>query len=252
MQNIHRVIVPLAPLRADADDRAEQVSQLLYGEYVVVDIEAEASGETNRASNWLQVEAIDDGYIGWIDVRMVEKVTDYESPQPGSLLQDPLTAVEIDGRIFNLPAGACVPRGVTSEAQTERTANSAAEASTRFIGAPYLWGGKSILGIDCSGLVQLSAALVGISLPRDASKQALEGEAVAFDQLRAGDAVFFSKPNAEGEPAVTHVGWAVNLNSGWGILHASSDVHIDGLTSKGVVRDGKITHVYYSARRFKS
>lgn len=260
---VRRVIVPLAPLRAEASDRSEQVSQLLYGQYIVEASTDAATGEDKAppaSEFWIKIESLDDGYIGWVDPRMLAAEEEVETPSVptsrGVLLQKPMTEVRIDGQAIFLPAGSCVSLEVakSSKEVMPPKAASVVEAAEQFIGAPYLWGGKSILGMDCSGLIQLAGSLVGLALPRDASEQEKVGEEVAFKDLRSGDAVFFRKPETPAtvtpNGSVTHVGWLVKRSGGLSVLHASSDVHVDELTPAGIIRDGHLTHCFHSGRRF--
>ena len=103
-----------------------------------------------------------------------------------------------------------------------------AENSYLLLNSPYQWGGRSPFGIDCSGFVQLIYKLNGIFLPRDASQQALMGQALSFiEEAEDGDLAFFD--NAEGQ--ITHVGIILSNNR---IIHASGKVRIDKLDHQGI------------------
>ena len=118
------------------------------------------------------------------------------------------------------------------------------QTATQFLNAPYLWGGKTILGMDCSGLTQVSASINGFQLPRDARDQALLGEEEFLSLSLPGDLAFFS--NSEGR--IVHVGIVCGR---YKILHASGSVHIDDLDEQGIYsRELKTyTHRLHSIKR---
>jgi len=242
---------PLVPLRAYNSERSEMVSQLLFGEYVKILVKQE---------KWLYVENITDGYTGWADIRMINPVTDstflksrhqkadrllhpnniiYNTKinqskllPGGSIIYD-LSGDEFsaDGEIWSLiePDSLAVGRF---------DVHRILETAIQYLNAPYLWGGKSVLGIDCSGLVQVVYGIGGYLLPRDASQQVLQGELVDFlSESMPGDLAFFGSE----EGSITHVGILVDNAS---IIHASGWVKIENIDSQGIIssKTGEYTH----------
>ena len=233
--------VPLAPVRFEPSDRAEMVTQALFGE--LLDLEL-----VEGQPNWAKVHLHFDGYQGFIDPKLVDTSEEAVDAFGSDCLQltAPLTAFEWAGRTLNLPAGSRIPRAAFPDHDPAPLSDVLA-AAMQFLGAPYLWGGKSILGMDCSGLTQLAGALCGLDIPRDASQQWADSKdhRAGWNELQHGDLVFFHK---EGQDAVTHVGLALDSGAGeWTVLHASGEVRLDALTPDGIDRNGSLTHLWTGA-----
>ncbi len=194
-----RLVAPQAPLKRTPAFDAPYETEALMGEVFTVYDEDEG---------WTWGQLACDGYVGWLPAHALGPVDPAPSHRvaalrtfvyPGpSIKAEPLMALPIgaevavtrrEGAFAATPAGFVhaghlVPLGVH-----ERDFVAVAE---RFVGIPYLWGGKSSLGIDCSGLVQLSLAMAGVAAPRDSDMQeAGLGTAVTTSDLQRGDLVFW-------------------------------------------------------------
>ncbi len=201
----------IAPMLAEADVRATQVSQLLRGHGAEV---------ISRQGFWIRVRS-GDGYEGWVHQGYVGSLPDCEEPlltgwndsRPLSL---GCSVRDSNGSTRKLPLGALITNNevrTSGLAMTleERRATFpptgdaiTASAQTYFEGTSYEWGGVTPWGADCSGITQSSFALHGVQLPRDAWMQAQTGAALQPDlsELRAGDLLFFSdEPTAR----ISHV-----------------------------------------------
>ncbi|RQP12880.1 MAG: hydrolase Nlp/P60 [Chryseobacterium sp.] len=205
--------VSVAPLRAENSDRSEMVSQMLYGE--TCDI-------LTRERNWVNIRMHFDGYEGWVDYKQISELQTV--PENTELITETYREVETDGGKLILPMGAEI-NGDSVQIKSDR---SLTDTALSFLNAPYLWGGRSFFGIDCSGLVQMVYKVHGLKLPRDAWQQAELGEDLAFaGEALPGDLAFFD--NAEGR--IIHVGIMLDDQR---ILHAHGKVRIDQLDSSGI------------------
>lgn len=234
-------------MRLEASDRSEMVSQMLFGDVCHI---------LQKTEHWYQVRTTADSYQGWVNPKQLTPLSDDDlTALIPSLRQvhDRLIPIEVDDTFqMMVPMGARIPNGTihlgghtyrpTSGAGTP--AADLSDYALRLLGAPYLWGGKTLMGVDCSGLVQVAAANVGIQLPRDASQQALVGQPIQPSEIGRNDLCFFA--NDAGR--VTHVG--ISLGDGR-ILHASGNVHIDRLDANGIYSEqyGTYTHRLHSIRR---
>ena len=137
------------------------------------------------------------------------------------------------------------PYSGAANLQCGQEASPATVAERDYLGAPYLWGGRCLMGIDCSGLTQVCFRACGVRLLRDASQQIGQGEAVAsLDEARRDDLCFFHN----GEGRIVHVG--IYMGQGR-IIHASGQVRIDTITPEGIINHDSqlLTHQLHSGRR---
>lgn len=231
------VTVPAAPVRRKPAHRREMVNQLLFGETVKVLKE--------KNERWVRVRSLHDGYEGWVTRNLLsetdEALAHTRSPYVAADLLSLLVADDIR---MSIPVGSSLPgleNGMVRLAGMDyaysgsilkrdgRPVDGALirELAMPWLNAPYLWGGRTPLGVDCSGFVQVVFKMAGIDLPRDAWQQAQEGNPVKpFRDARAGDLAFFDR----GEEIV-HVGILVGDNR---VIHASGQVRIDILNKKGI------------------
>lgn len=257
----------IVPVRSEPGDRFEQVNQLLFGEHFTI---LEISG------NWVRICTAHDGYTGWIDSRQFRPLEEAEFSQletcppwigTSSSLQirkqrpsgsypglfEPLSRQFLPmGSLFPFyAASGCRLSGelFTITGQVEQAAGFSPELLTRFIevmiNSPYQWGGRSIAGIDCSGLTQLFCRLAGLDIPRDAADQALIGLPVdSLEETRAGDLAFFHNDSGR----IMHVGLITEQGL---IFHASVQVRIDLIDQTGIYNQAgsRYTHSLNSFRR---
>jgi hypothetical protein len=242
----------IIPLRADASDRSEQVSQVLFGEIFEI---------LEWKDNWVKIVTAYDNYTGWIGrlqfIMLGHLAYRRFKQTPPPLTYRPVTqAWKIaNNSVLYLPAGSSLAflEGTTCRIGNEQfeilgeigeTENLAVTA-TSFLNTPYLWGGRTHFGIDCSGFTQTVFKLQGVNLLRDAYLQAEQGYAINdIHDTKLGDLAFFE--NTEGK--VVHVGIMLNNER---IIHASGKVKIDVIDEKGIYSEElkRYTHKLNAVRR---
>lgn len=226
------------PIRAKPSSASEMVTALLFGETCLC-IDEEEDG-------WLKVKTSHDQYPGFIPKNYVYRFSDYAHLQ-WKMVTEPYTYLKGTFSAIQLSPGSKVPvnHQLIIDGQIydwrsslgEKKIVNLLEHAKWFLNTPYLWGGRSIFGIDCSGLVQVIGQMNHINMPRDASQQVLVGNKVMWQARQPGDLCYFE--NASGK--VTHVGIIFTPNT---IIHASGKVRIDELTPEGIIhlQTKELTH----------
>lgn len=234
----------IVPVRKEANDRSEMVSQLLFGEAVEI---------IDKNKTWYKVKLYADEYIGWVDQKQVVLLSEEERKEyqqnSFQVSTDLLQIAILNGsEMCSLLIGSTLPflqnkkmcfggnaytfEGQSTDSRKVMSGNIVTQAQI-FLNAPYLWGGRSPFGIDCSGFTQLVYKLCGIQLKRDANQQAEQGETITFlQESKAGDLAFFE--NSDGR--IVHVGIILDNNK---IIHASGKVRIDKIDHQGIFNEEK-------------
>ena len=224
------------PLRIEPSDRSELVSQVLFGEHFVV---------LEQNQKWSKIKLAYDDYEGWIDNKQFKAITEeqfYLLSKDSIILNADLIEyiTSPSNLLMPIPLGASLSflnyEAINSEnfnfeglkTSGEKPKSNIINTAFMYIHAPYLWGGKTPFGIDCSGFTQMVYKLNGYKLLRDASQQANQGDALSFiEESEPGDLAFFD--NDEGN--IIHVGIIMEDNY---IIHASGKVRIDRLDHLGI------------------
>lgn len=236
--NINTVV----PVRAEARESAEMVTQLLFGDICSIE---EISGSFVKIINY------GDRYEGWVDKKTLSEIseTQYLELTIAPIFMTCVPIVDAfcltDKTIYHLSAGSKLPfydidtnsfniAGKRFQIHpsfvtylTSSSKGNIIPTAMLFLNTPYLWGGKNIMGIDCSGFTQIVFSMNGYQLPRDASEQAHAGSKInTLAEAQASDLLFFEK-----QGKITHVGIYLGDEK---IIHSSGKVKIDNVDEKGI------------------
>jgi hypothetical protein len=217
------------------------VTQALFGDFFKV---------LEQRKKWSRIRFAFDNYEGWVDNKQYIEIdeSDYNrlSESGLNISKDLIQYVsDLDNSLYPIPLGSdlnCLSlikqkyEGQRITAKSDKS--NIIDTSFLYLNTPYLWGGKSPFGIDCSGFTQMVYKLNGYHLLRDASQQATQGVALSFiEESEPGDLAFFD--NAEGN--IIHVGIIMKDNY---IIHAHGKVRIDRLDHSGIYNIDKKMHTH--------
>lgn len=249
------VNVPAAPVRRKPAHQREMVNQLLFGESVRV--------LKVKGNLWVKIRSMHDHYEGWVRAGMLTEITENEARHVCEFAASGLiNTIGMGEMKMHIPFGASLvnyaegkgifagqPYTFTGDC-TQRTSIKPGEDVLKqltqpWLNAPYLWGGRTIWGVDCSGFVQVNYKMMGIDLPRDAWQQAQYGTTIRkLKEAVCGDLAFF-----DDKEEIVHVGILLSNDQ---IIHASGRVRIDTIDKKGIINTetGKRTHFLQSIKRY--
>ncbi len=234
------------PMRIEPCDRSEIISQILFGEHFEI---------LEKEKQWSKVKLFYDHYEGWIDSKQYQII----SKENFDLLSKEAIILNFDlveyisspeNALLPITLGASLSFLNHSEINFQnyefeglkmsgiKPKSNIIDIAYMYLNAPYLWGGKTPFGIDCSGFTQMVYKLNGYKLFRDASQQASQGEVLSFiEESEPGDLAFFD--NEEGK--IIHVGIMLENNY---IIHASGKVRIDRIDHYGIYNAEQNRHTH--------
>ena len=236
----------IIPMRNEAADQSEMVNQIIFGEHFKI---------LECRKEWSRIRLAHDNYEGWICNKQWIEILEEEYTQLDkdiSTITNDILDIITKKQHQPIVIGSILPNyksgyalinnemykfdGLTTPGFTQK--KKLIENALMYLNAPYLWGGRSPLGIDCSGFTQMVYRLQGINLPRDAYQQADVGTTLSFvEESEPGDLAFFD--NKEGK--IVHVGIILEENH---IIHASGKVRIDRIDQQGIFNTEIGTHTH--------
>lgn len=259
MENIEYGVCRLSvvPVRMEASDRSEQVSQLLFGDHYEVIFKT-------HDKKWFRIRTHFDQYEGWIDHKQHHAINqeyfDYLNRAEFKITTDVTSTILYNKTPLMILLGSMIPissfelfkmeeqfafNGEAKNLGQKREYEYLRTVAFKYFNTPYLWGGRSPFGIDCSGFTQMVFKISGYKLFRDSWQQSNQGKYYAsVSEAKPGDLVFFKNE----EEQINHVGILLEADR---IIHASGRVRVDHVDEQGILNgDTKIySHVFSHVRR---
>lgn len=266
----------VTPVRQEPSEGSEQLTQLLFGEVCEV---------LDRLPRWTKIRSLVDTQEGWVDFKMVTLTSEPSEQLALRVLNAPVVAapmavatdmetgeelmLTLGTRLPNYSHGtfqvlgkqylidpACVSQPIANSpsgrpiGETPSNTHNVCAIAQTLLNAPYLWGGKNAMGMDCSGFTQVVYATMGVNLLRNAREQMTQGELVpSLADAQPGDLAFFD--HADRDPKATNISHVGLLLSPTEIIHCSGCVHIDTIDEQGIhLSDGELTHHLVQIKRY--
>ena len=245
-------ILSIVPVRSEPNYRSEMTTQLIFGEHYKI---------LETIKRWSKIQIAHDKYVGWISNKQIQEINidEYEKleKEVPTLTTDILDIIEAD---YNQPIvmGSVLPTFKSDHALINNkmykfTGNKTQGYSQKkhlinnamvYLNTPYLWGGRTPFGIDCSGFTQIIYRLQGMKIPRDAYQQIEIGQNIDLSNSESGDLAFFENKSGK----ITHVGIILENEK---IIHASGHVRIDKLDKNGIfnLEKQKYSHKLHSIKK---
>ena len=269
---------PVTPVREEPSQAAEQATQLLFGDLCEI---------VESKSGWTKIRATKDGQVGWVTTSMMTAVSEEDVRQleenrkanGEGVVAIPMTVAtnkktgeklmltigtrlpnykkgsfEVLGRLYKIDPKAVYTLTYKDEKVLvngkEATGEDMVRVAKQLLNVSYLWGGKNMMGYDCSGFTQTVYSVFGIDILRNAREQVTQGtEIKSLAEAQPGDLVFFDhadrNPNST---RITHVGMLISQTE---VIHCAGRVHVAKIEDMGIrLANGKLSHHLAKIKRF--
>ena len=261
---------PVTPVREEPSEAAEQATQLLFGELCEV---------VEHRSSWTKIRSTIDGQTGWVSCKMMMPVGDAAIAGLGVEAQAVIAApmavatdvatgeqlmltigtrlpnyangrFEVLGKQYLIDSTSVYRLEAIGQLGNQAKGEDIVRVARTLLNVAYLWGGKNMMGYDCSGFTQTLYSVFGINLLRNAREQVTQGKLVSsLAESQPGDLVFFD--HADRDPNATRISHVGMLLSPTEVIHCSGCVHIDRIDDQGIyLSNGEMTHHLVQIRRY--